>query len=55
MTEPEHVTDHDAETDDPGKDEPTQSSNQIAAGDFPSSPSESETETPGAGHPQGRD
>lgn len=55
MTEPEHVTDHDAKTDDPGKDEPTRSSNQIKPGDFPSSPSESEIETPGAGHPQGRD
>jgi hypothetical protein len=48
MTEPEHPTD-------PERDEPTESSNQIAKGDFPASPSESETETPGAGHPQGND
>ena len=55
MTEPGHATDHDAHADDPEQDDPTRSANQIQKGDFPSSPSESETETPGAGHPQGRD
>lgn len=55
MTEPEHVTDHDAENDEPEQDDPTRSSNQIKKGSFPSSPSESEVETPGTGHPQGRD
>lgn len=52
MTKP---TDHDAHEDDPGKDEPTRSSNQPHPGDFPASPSQGEAETPGAGHPQGRD
>ena len=53
MTEHDRVTDHDADTDEPERGEPTRSSNQPHPGDFPSSPSESEAETPGAGHPQG--